>query len=67
MTPEMTIMVGCSRPGMSNIRPGGQNWSSKDANPAHWTTLENVKQGINIELLNIFSDFLYMWISTIEI
>lgn len=52
---------------MSNIRPGGQNWSSKDANPAHWTTLENVKQGINTELLNIFSDFMYMWISTIEI
>lgn len=39
---------------MSNIRPGGQNWTGKDSNPAHWKDLEKVKECIDFELLTIF-------------
>lgn len=36
------------RPGVSNIRPLGQNRPSKDSNPAHWLVLENVKEKIHL-------------------
>lgn len=29
--------------GVSNIKPVGQNRPGQDSNPAHWTSLENVK------------------------
>lgn len=34
------------KPGMSNIRPGGQIRPDKDSNLAHQTVLENVKECI---------------------
>lgn len=34
------------KPGMSNIRPGGQIRPDKDSNLAHQTALENVKECI---------------------
>lgn len=42
-----------SKAGESNIRPGEQNWPSKD-NPAHLMSLENVKEDINLGLLTLF-------------
>lgn len=32
---------------VSNIRCGGQNQHIKNANPARWTALENIKEGIH--------------------
>lgn len=34
------------------------DWSIKDFNLAHWAALENVKKGINVELLTVFSNVL---------
>lgn len=40
--------------GVSNIRPGGQNRPGKDSNPAHWSVLENVKEGTKLGNLTLF-------------
>lgn len=44
-----------SRPGLSNIRPGGKRVPDKNSNPVHWMALENVKQGTNVWLFTVFS------------
>lgn len=41
------------KPGMSNVRPGGQNQPGKDSIPGCWTALENVKEGKAFTLLQL--------------
>lgn len=40
--------------GVSNIRPVGQNWPSKDSHRSRRTALENVTEDINFRLLTDF-------------
>lgn len=46
------------RAGVSNTRPGGQKQPGTDS--SHWVALENVKEGINVGLLTVFSSVLQL-------
>lgn len=48
------------RAGVSNTRPGGQKQPGTDSSRAHWVALENVKEGINVGLLTVFSSVLQL-------
>lgn len=52
----VSLMVNPLTPsaGVSKIRPGGQNRSSKDPSLTHWTTLENVKGRHGFGPLTVF-------------
>lgn len=45
---------------VSNTRPGGQKQPGTDSSRAHWVALENVKEGINVGLLTVFSSVLQL-------
>lgn len=38
-------LVCCCRAGVLNIWPWGQNWPAEDSSLAHWTPLDNIKEG----------------------
>lgn len=50
--------MGWAKTGVSNIRPGGQNYPGKNSNPNHSAALENVKECIDFELLMVIK---YFW------
>lgn len=50
--------MGWAKTGVSNIRPGGQNYPGKNSNPNHSAALENVKECIDFELLTVIK---YIW------
>lgn len=47
------------RPGVLNIRLGGQTLLGKDSNLAHWESLKNVKDGIKILNFHLYFHTFY--------
>lgn len=67
-TMQYILYYRSSIPGVSNIRPGGQNWPSRESDQSHWMPLGKKKEGNTFWTLNCvlicfatFPPWPFMW------